>query len=168
MVYAYQPQNVVYEILLKNIQLNNINNCLPYKIGIGDLQRSLYFQNLYTQFFNGDIINYGGRGLVTTNNLQHQSNQKVDVITIDSLKLQNLNLIKIDVQGMQAQVINGAINTITKFLPTIIIDYNINVLQILTKLQYICYQIECYNGGQKDCIFIHTDNIQHLTNLNLI
>lgn len=46
----------------------------------------------------------------------------VEVITIDSLDLQTCDLIHLDVETFEPYVLKGAINTITKFRPVIILE----------------------------------------------
>lgn len=49
---------------------------------------------------------------------------EVNIITIDSLELDGVDFIKIDVEGMEFEVITGSINTITKYSPAIMIEEN--------------------------------------------
>lgn len=49
---------------------------------------------------------------------------EINIITIDSLKLTDVDFIKIDVEGMEHNVISGAINTIKKYLPAVMIEEN--------------------------------------------
>ena len=51
---------------------------------------------------------------------KHKQQQKI--YTLDHFKLQDVNLIKVDVDGMDEEVIKGAINTIKKYMPVIIIE----------------------------------------------
>jgi len=57
-----------------------------------------------------------------TNSLESQQVHKVPVITIDSLNLSNVSLIKIDAEGADLHVLKGAQKTIQKFKPAIIIE----------------------------------------------
>lgn len=47
---------------------------------------------------------------------------KAPISTIDSLELKNLDLLKVDVEGLETQVLMGAKNTILAFKPVIIIE----------------------------------------------
>jgi FkbM family methyltransferase len=49
---------------------------------------------------------------------------QVEVITIDSLELEKVDLIKIDVEGYELQVILGAVDTIARCKPFIVIEQN--------------------------------------------
>ena len=78
---------------------------------------------------------------------------KVDCRTIDSFDFQNIELIKIDVEGCEQDVIDGAINTIKNWLPNIIIENEIfhtkdplSVLNNLLELGYSAFY--CKNEGE--------------------
>lgn len=64
----------------------------------------------------------------------------VDVITIDSLDLTDVDFIKADVEGFEEHVLHGAINTIQQFKPTIvteILTHNTKpIASILSKYGY--------------------------------
>ncbi len=61
--------------------------------------------------FIGQPIEYGERGLVS-----------VQAISIDSLELPRLDLLKIDVEGMEMSVLAGAQQTVGRHLPIIIVE----------------------------------------------
>ena len=73
--------------------------------------------------------------------------------TIDSFDFRNIELIKIDVEGCEQDVIDGAMNTIQNWLPNIIIENEIfhtkdplSILNNLTELGYGAYF--CKNEGE--------------------
>jgi len=60
----------------------------------------------------GQEIDYSDRALVA-----------VRAITLDSLALRRVDLLKIDVEGMECEVLEGAKRTIRQCLPVIIIEH---------------------------------------------
>lgn len=50
--------------------------------------------------------------------------EEVQIITIDSLRLDAVDFIKIDVEGMEYEVITGGLKTIARFRPAIMIEEN--------------------------------------------
>lgn len=48
--------------------------------------------------------------------------KEIDLITLDSLNLDRVDLIKIDVEGMEEEVLNGAIKLISTHKPIIFIE----------------------------------------------
>jgi hypothetical protein len=64
-----------------------------------------------------DGINYGAVGL-------GDGGENVNMVTIDSLNLQQCDYIKIDVEGAEILVLTGALNTINQFHPIIFFEEN--------------------------------------------
>ena len=78
---------------------------------------------------------------------------KVPFRTLDSFNFKDIELIKIDVEGCEQDVIDGAINTIKNWLPNIIIENEVlhtndpvSILNTLFKLGYRAYY--CKNEGE--------------------
>lgn len=119
--YGFEPMPNTYDILNKNIELNNITNAIIYKKGVSNKED-------ITQYCWIPENNPGGSGLdnnpmgipswITPTN----KNIKVELTTIDLLQLDKLDFIKIDVEGYETFVIDGAINTIRKCRPVIIME----------------------------------------------
>ncbi len=104
-VIAFEPVPEAYKELLKNAKLNHvINEILAYNVALGRGKRLV-----------------GGKGNGTMFSLAN----KEDIIqtkTLDSFRLNRVDLLKVDVEGFEYEVLNGAINTIKKFKPKIIIE----------------------------------------------
>lgn len=54
----------------------------------------------------------------------HENGEAIELITIDSLNLNCCDLIHLDVEGHETEVLEGAIETIKKFKPVIIVERN--------------------------------------------
>jgi FkbM family methyltransferase len=70
-------------------------------------------------------IPYGGYGsLASTTVLSEYPHQSVEVAveTLDSFSLQHVGVIKIDVEGYEEQVLDGAVRTITRDRPSLLIE----------------------------------------------
>ena len=46
----------------------------------------------------------------------------MDTVTIDSMKLVDVGFMKIDVEGIELDVLNGAVNTILEYKPTCMVE----------------------------------------------
>ena len=65
--------------------------------------------------------NPGGYGL-EFNTEPDDSKIQVEIITLDSLNLENVSFIKIDVEGHEPNVINGSLATIQRCKPVMIVE----------------------------------------------
>ena len=100
----------MYEILKKNSANKNIST---YHMGISD--KSSY--GTYETHLNEG--NPGGIGM----NSEEEKGDSVKLESIDNLSFKNrISLIKIDVEGMEHQALEGAKNTIKKNKPKIICE----------------------------------------------
>ena len=124
MVYAFEPQRIVYYQLCANALLNGYSNITAYNIGMGDHHNFLQMEN--PNYFDSGTINIGNAHL----NAYTQSHNVVEVRTLDSYNFTNLAVLKIDVQGYEPFVLDGAKETINKNKPVIFIEVEEPQLQI--------------------------------------
>mgnify|MGYP003640523750 CR=1 FL=1 len=120
-VLSFEPLIESNHLLCKNLKINNINNVTIYSEGLSNKPDLAYFE-----WFGYN--NPGASGL-SNNPMGKPSYTKpiekkhpVTLITIDSLQLEKLDFIKLDVEGYEINVIEGAINTIKKCKPIITLE----------------------------------------------
>jgi FkbM family methyltransferase len=114
-VYAIEPQRHAFQTLCGNVALNGLTNvlCLPCIAGNESGQRPLQMASATIK------QNFGAtRALIAA------TGEPTQVIRIDDLKLPRCDLIKIDVEGMEADVLAGARATIERFKPVIYCENN--------------------------------------------
>jgi FkbM family methyltransferase len=122
-VYSFEPQRSVFQLLTSNIALNNLYNGYTYNFAIGKEKKILEFQE--PDYFSN--VDYGIFSLVEKK--IPTTEEKISVIQYDldsfviDFKIEKVNLIKIDVEGMDLDVLNGAENTIKKFRPVIFVEH---------------------------------------------
>ncbi|QHI95981.1 FkbM family methyltransferase [Aristophania vespae] len=123
-VIAFEPQRLVFQELCANLALNNVPNCFCHNKALGaEITRStMPSVDYYKQGNFGDVslLDQGDR----TNDLTASDCEKetTEIITIDSLSLSRLDFVKLDVEGMENAVLNGATETIKKFNPIIYME----------------------------------------------
>ena len=108
-VLAFEPQPKTFRELFLNMALNDLSNISFYWAGVGDRLGNIELGPMYEENEGGAGL-YGGTG------------QSVQLLTVDSLRLSNVSLMKIDVEGMEEQVLAGAKETILANRPVIIIE----------------------------------------------
>lgn len=109
-VYAMEPQRVVFQTLCGNLALNSVPNVQAMPVAVGSQPGTIVVPRLNYAVAN----NFGGVQLG-----QHQQGDTVPVITIDSLAVTDCALLKIDVEGMEEDVLRGAQQTIDRCQPII-------------------------------------------------
>jgi len=120
-IYGFEPMPNSNKILNINIQLNKIHNAVISNYGVSS-------ESGKTSFLWISPGNPGASGL--NNNPigkpeyidENKDNIEVLLTNIDSLNLDKLDFIKIDVEGYELLVIEGGINTIIKCKPVIVME----------------------------------------------
>jgi FkbM family methyltransferase len=168
-VYAFDPQPLIFNVLSTNILINGATDIIrQFRLGLSDkISQNLKMTPLKEQYFSQGCINYGGRGLTTSD----QGEEDVETTTIDTLNLLKLDLIKLDVQGFELQTLLGGANTIKSNYPIMFIENYTNleidqqVIQLLNDWGYVTYRLLC-TEHKEDCIFLHPK--QHISEIEFI
>lgn len=112
-VFAFEPQRLVYQTLCANVALNGLGNVMAYQQGIGATPGQIRVPTL-------DLGSDGNFGAFSI--LGHAEGEPVSVVTIDTLNLPRVDLMKIDVEGMELEALQGARATITKYQPLLYVE----------------------------------------------
>jgi FkbM family methyltransferase len=113
-VLAFEPQQFPYLCLCANIALNSlIHYVIPYQAAVGDGEGVIDVPTLNPL---QQITNYGGVSLLDKHTTPVQ---QAPMLTLDSLQLPALRLLKADVEGMEPAVFRGARDTIQRLRPVI-------------------------------------------------
>lgn len=116
-VISFEPQKLVYYQLCGNIVLNGYDNITAYNIALSDEVNVLKMENL--QYYSQGDINIGNAHLDAC---YDNGYNLVNVNTLDSFNFENVSVLKIDVQGYEPRVLDGAKETILKNKPVIFIE----------------------------------------------
>jgi FkbM family methyltransferase len=108
-VFAFEPQRIIYQMLCANLAINGIWNVLAERAALGSAPGLLRVPPV-------DYSKPGNFGGVA---LQDQGAEPVQVLTLDAYQLERCDLIKIDVEGMELEVLKGAAGTISRTRPAI-------------------------------------------------
>ncbi len=113
LVLAFEPQRIIFQTLCANMALNSILNVQCCNVAVGEIPGSIIVPILNYNVEN----NFGGLNLGT-----FESGEQVQVVPIDSLNLPRCNFLKIDVEGMEINVLKGAKKTIQKHKPLLYVE----------------------------------------------
>jgi FkbM family methyltransferase len=112
-VIAFEPQRIIYQMLCGNLALNAIDNVVAHNSAVGRQAGSITVPPIdYTQ-----PGNFGGVSVGTS-----AEGETAPLLTIDSLALPKCDFMKIDVEGMELDVLEGASNTLQRFRPRLYLE----------------------------------------------
>lgn len=114
-VYAFEPQRLVFQILAGNIAINSLTNVCCRNQAVGEKMGTVKVPVLDTSKVN----NWGGLSL-----LKDSHGETTELVTLDSLGFDRLNLLKADVEGMELEVLKGAVATIARCRPFLYLEEN--------------------------------------------
>jgi len=122
-LYVFEPQQRVFQLLCANLALNGVRNAIAYPEAGGAADGVVLLPRLdYAAPFNfgGVSVTPEGPGL---------SGVRVRATPLDSLDLAACHLIKVDVEGFEAQVLRGAVETIRRRRPVLYVENDRKSLQ---------------------------------------
>ncbi|MGE5504821.1 MAG: FkbM family methyltransferase [Actinomycetota bacterium] len=115
-VFAYEPQRLLFHLLCGNLALNEIENVSAIHAAVGRRDSGpLHVPVLHHQ----DAANFGGMALTGE---AGAATEPVAVQAIDQLELSSLRLLKVDVEGAECDVLDGAAGTIFRHRPALYVE----------------------------------------------
>jgi FkbM family methyltransferase len=127
---AFEPCKINHDLLVTNLMLNGCFNTKVYDEGVGDTTETRYIASKWSQYES--VENYGCIHLRSESS--SPNDEVIKVVTIDSLNLQKLDVVKIDAEEMEEQVIKGMHETIKRCKPTIVVEIHPNEVPIMSDL----------------------------------
>ncbi|WP_016732202.1 FkbM family methyltransferase [Saccharolobus islandicus] len=95
-VYSFEPNPNSFKLLSLNVLDNKFNNVKLYNVALGDREGEVFINH------NFDETHVSLNGY------------KMKMITLDSLNLNKINLLKIDVEGFEKEVLLGRESTLER------------------------------------------------------
>jgi FkbM family methyltransferase len=154
---GFEPQIELYKIFVTNLTVNNCENAIPMNHALGEVQGVIPLPLINYHLPN----NFGAVSLLNKNIAEDSF--LVETSPIDKLTwLPPPDFMKIDVEGMESNVLRGGNVTIIKKKPIIYIendrpDKSSELISILWDFGYICYwhitpyfNSENYFGNKKN------------------
>lgn len=107
-VYCFEPLDSSRSLLEENLTLNNLENVFVSNSGLSDELSSTSFAWVSKDNIGGAVLKNEG--------------DDIPLVTIDSLNLEQLDFIKLDIEGYEKKAILGGLETIKKFTPVITLE----------------------------------------------
>ena len=108
-VYAFEPQRKIYRELYHNLALNGLTNAVPLRYAIGSGETRIIEMNPATPG------NEGGTGVGS-------GGDPAELRSLDSFGFERVSLLKIDVERYENEALDGALDTIRRNRPAILIE----------------------------------------------
>lgn len=135
-VYSFEPQRLIFQMICGNMAINNLDNVYIFNIALGNENKTIEFDE--PDYFQN--IDYGTFSL-KKEIIEKKSKYKniVDLLKLDffieKYKINSIDFIKIDAEGMDLEVIQGATESIKKFMPCVLVEHSDNQVSILDELK---------------------------------
>ncbi|MEM7692842.1 MAG: FkbM family methyltransferase [Pseudomonadota bacterium] len=119
-VYALEPSPVAFKHLCRTKDLSGANVVRPRQFAVG--------RTAGTAAFFDNPTTASASHLVTADTIGRDASAEVPMTTLDAFTaeeaLPRLDLIKIDVEGFEREVLAGATDTLSRFAPRVLMEFN--------------------------------------------
>ncbi|MBI1770373.1 MAG: FkbM family methyltransferase [Bacteroidetes bacterium] len=148
-VYAFEPVTRVFNKLKDNISLNDFD-IVPIKKAVSNADGVAVIYDTLTEHIYSVTVN---KNLASSEVTVYE--EEIETIKLDTFVsetgIQNIDLIKVDVETHEPEVLDGFLNNLFKFKPTFLIEILNNevgkrVNTIMQKTDYLYFNID-ENGG---------------------
>ncbi|WON75835.1 FkbM family methyltransferase [Serratia sp. UGAL515B_01] len=123
-VIAFEPQRMIFQLLCANLVNNGLTNVWAYNSAVGRATGTVTVPEIDL----GATCNFGCIRVGSKNGT------KTPIVTLDSLELEKIDLLKIDAEDYEPQVLLGAYETIERLLPPIFLEYNHHMREEINKV----------------------------------
>ena len=134
-VHAFEPQRIVFQALCANLALNNCANVFARQVAVGENAGTISVPLLDPSVRS----NFGALSLQGAT-----FGESVPLVTLDSLDLPACQLLKVDVEGMEVEVLKGSEQLIETHRPIMYlendrVERSEELLGIVERLDYSAY-----------------------------
>jgi len=146
-VHTFEPAEECFETLNQNA--NMLNNVIVHHIALSDFDGEIELVDIPDKINTGQLVSFEAEGVEYDAKQQGSKLRKVPAYKIDTL-VKDTNLVdspdfwKIDVEGHELHILQGAIETIREWQPNMLIEIHSKSLgEDITKLlERFGYEIE--------------------------
>jgi FkbM family methyltransferase len=166
-LYAFEPQRIIYQQLNANLILNNIFNAYTINLALSNVNNEEVIMDYVD--YNANWVNIGDTSI-------GHGGESVNTITLDYMNFPRVDFIKLDVQGYEPFVLMGCSDIIKNFMPYIFIEIETHqlakfqktptdIFDILKKYDYNIFKID--NEYPCDHICCSNKQLENVMSLNL-
>jgi len=135
-VFAFEPQRIVFQTLCANMAINSISNVECYQVALSAREGFLFVPDVRYDKEG----NFGGIEITKA-----KQGVRIPAVKLDNfLRVPKLKLIKIDVEGMESDVLAGATRAIQQHKPIIYlendrVEKSKQLIELIWSLKYRAY-----------------------------
>jgi len=126
-VHAFEPQRIIYNMLAGSVALNSLTHVFCHHAAVGRSEGRVEIP----QFDYGQPLNFGSIEFTPEQREPlHQRRQHdpqrveyVPLTTIDRFEFPRVHLMKVDAEGMEMDVLDGAMNTLRRCRPVLYLEF---------------------------------------------
>lgn len=111
-VHSFEMHKGVYDCLVKNVA--DLKNVKTYNVAL--------YSEKTSDLTCTDMPDHGGNRIRHEGEFPWKGIMSIQAETLDSYKIQNIDLIKIDVEGSELKVLEGSIETLKNNSPTVVVE----------------------------------------------
>ncbi len=123
-IYAFEPNPDMIETINDTIKINKLSNVIFFNKGLSDVKDT---SDLFYRYEDGLSMSGGSRI-----DSPHQANDRytlksnlkttINTVTIDATVTDEVSVIQLDVEGFEIHALKGAMKTIRKYKPVLILE----------------------------------------------
>jgi FkbM family methyltransferase len=145
-VHSFEPQRIVYYQLCGNVFMNGLDNVYCHNVALGDTEGFTYIET----------PNYHDKGPVNFGDVKISSaGDQIRLVPLDSYDFKDVVFIKMDVQGYEGFVLEGAKKTIEKHRPYLFVEFEDHLLkevgiseaELQAKIESMGYVVKRFQEG---------------------
>lgn len=146
-IHSFEPQRIVYNCLTGGIALNGYDHIYAYNAAVGKCEESFIEapQFNYAETCSFGSVEFGKQQKEKLHQVRQENSRKeyVQIFALDDFidKIDKLDLLKIDVEGMEESVLESANKIISKYKPILFVEFlksnKANLKKIIEKLGYV-------------------------------
>lgn len=144
-VHAFEPQRIIFNMMAGSVALNGWMNVHCYNVALGRGHGNIEVPQFdYNKALSFGSIEFGPeqKERLTQERIRNPLRKEfVPIVPLDSYVFERVDILKIDVEGMELDVLAGAEHTINRCRPILFIEHgksNKGILQtVLESMEYV-------------------------------